>query len=355
MTMRRLLALVAVVALSACAAPAAPATPGTVPSVGPVATKAAVASAVPSPTPLPTQAGAIERGGLLFTWYAGSQGGKAAFVVHRDGSELRRIMPDVVGDIRALGWAPDGNRMTFVVRDTAHPDGAIWSAAADGSGAALFYDGRADGCTSVFHPVWAPDGTRISLVCYVDIGDRHDATLAVLEVATKHLTPLVTYAWPDFLDNPARWSHDGTRMAFDVLHWDPTNTFLDGSRIATIEWQGSHKPRYLNGFDTFAASPAWSPDDGTLLYNTYDFGNMVEAPTSDLFSMRSDGSDAKPFLTAAEAGVARIGHPEWDPTNDRIWTGIRYGTDGYHIAWLDPDTKALTVLPTVGAGAEPRP
>lgn len=358
--MRRLLTLVAAVALSACAAPAGPATPSTDPTSGPAASTAtvtaAVASTPPAATPRPTNAqqGPIERGGLLFSWYFdGSK--KAAYVVSRDGSNQRRILADVVGDIRSLGWAPDGNRMTFVVRDDAHPDGAIWSAAADGSGAGLFYDGLSDGCTSVFHPVWAPDGTRISLVCYVDRGTQHDAILAVLDVATKQLAQLVTYSWPSVLDNPARWSHDGKQIAYDVLHWDPTNTFLDGSRIATIGSTGSQKPRYVNDSDSFAATPAWSPDDLSLLYNSYDFGNMVEATTSDLFTMHADGSEPKPFLTAAQAGVERIGHPVWDPTATRIWVAVRINSDTYRIGWLDPGTKALTMLPTIGAGAAPRP
>lgn len=356
--MRRLLAALVAVGLSACAAPGASQVPS--PSAAPAATTSAPAtlpaSPTPKPTPEPTQAGAIERGGLLFAWYGGAGANdKVAYVVSRDGSNQRRILSDVVGDIRSLGWRPDGDVMTFVVRDSTHPDGAIWSAAADGTGAALLYDGLADGCTSVFHPVWSPDGKKLSIACYVDRDTTHTSTLAVLEVTTLRLTKLVTYAYPEVLDNPARWSHDGSRIAYDVLHWDSKDTSLDGSRIATIDATGSAKPKDLTMLGSFAASPAWSPDDLTLLYNTYDFGNMTEANVSDLYSVRRDGLNAQPFLTAAQAGVSRIGHPEWDPTGTRIWVAVRLGTDTYKIAWLDPATKALTMLPTIGAGAEVRP
>lgn len=81
----------------------------------------------------------------------------------------------------------------------------------------------------------------------------------------------------------------------------------------------------------------------------------TEATVSDLYSIRPDGSDAQPFLTAAQAGVSRIGHPEWDPTGTRIWVGVRVGTNTYHIGWLDPETKDLTMLPTIAAGAAVRP
>lgn len=357
--MKRLWLTAASIALLATAC--SDAGPTSRPGTSPVATPPSSAPSSDATAVVPTAgttAGAIERGGLLFSWYgdAGSgANGKVANVVSRDGSNLRRIMSDVVGDIRALSWRPDGDLMTFVVRDSAHPDGAIWSAAADGTGAALLYDGVADGCTSVFYPVWSPDGSTLSIVCFVDRDTTHTADLAVLEVATRRQTKLVTYRWPDALDNPARWSHDGSRIAYDVLHWDPTNTFLEGSRIATIDVAGSAKPNDLNKLDSFAASPAWSPDDSFLLYNTYDFGNMTEATVSDLYSMRADGSDVQPFATAAQAGVARIGHAEWDPTGTRIWVAVRLGSDTYHIGWLDPTTKALTILPTIGAGAEPRP
>lgn len=355
--MRRFLAAL-VVGLSACASPGASPSASQVgsPSAG-AATPAPVVATIPaSPTPRPTPAGAIERGGLLFSWYGGAgPNDKIAFVMSRDGSNQRRIMSDVVGDIRALGWRPDGDLMTFVVRDSAHPDGAIWSAAADGTGAKLLYDGVADGCTSVFHPVWSPDGKKLSIVCYVDRDTTHLSILAILEVATLRLSKLVTYTWPDVLDDPAHWSHDGSRIAYPVLHWDPTNTFLSGSRIATIAAAGSAKPKDLNKLDSFSTSPAWSPDDSILLYNTYDFGNMTEATVSDLYSMHPDGSGVQPFLTAALAGVSRIGHPEWDPTGTRIWVGVRVGGDTYHIGWLDPATKVLTMLPTIAAGAEVRP
>ena len=348
--MRRVLAGLIVVAISGCTSPGA--TPIASPSAV-VALPTTVPTKAP-PTSEPTPAGPIPRGGLLFSWYANGPG-KSAFVMWRDGSNQRRILSEIVGDIRSMGWRPDGDLMTFVVRDSTHPDGAIWSAAPDGSGAAMLYDGLADGCTSVFHPVWAPDGKKLSIVCYVDQGSTHTSTLAVLEVASKRLTKLVTYPWPDFLDNPARWSHDGTRIAYDVLHWDPTNTFLDGSRIATIEVMSASKPHVLTDLSSFGATPAWSPDDSMLIYNSYDFGNMVDAAVSDLYAMRPDGSDMKPFLTAADAGVARIAHAVWDPTGTRIWVAVRIGSDTYHIAWLDPTTKALTQLPTVGAGAEVRP
>jgi hypothetical protein len=277
---------------------------------------------------------------------------KAAFIANGDGSGEHRVLLDVDGDIRALTWIPDGYRMSFVVRDAQYPDGAIWTADQAGEGAGVFYDGRADGCDSVFHPSWSPDFSQMALVCYGARG----SSLAVLQVATKHLRPLATYAWPEFLDNPARWSRDGHTLAYDVLKWDPTDEFIVGSRIATIPADGSAQPTYLNDFDSFAVRPAWGPDDITLIYNTYDLSAMHGDWTSDLFTMSTDGSGVQTFLTAAEVDVDRLAQPLWDPDVDRsrVWVTALM-TAGLRIGWVDPAAKELNLLPIEGSAADVRP
>ena len=336
----RLILLPACLAVAACAGPFVPRPSPSLPSTPPPSVHATAA---------PTSPQAIERGGLLYAWYV-DDSHKAAYVAHRDGTGGRRILADVAGDIRALGWTPDGERMTFVVREPTHPDGAIWTAAADGGGADLFYDGRADGCDSVFHPVWSPDGGRLAMVCYRAEG----SALAVLDVSTTKLRLLVTYPAPEFLDNPARWSPDGRRLAYDVMRWDPSNSFIVGSRIATILADGSAGPTDLDEMTSFAARPAWSLDGSTLIYNSFDLGAVNRDVASDIFTMLPDGSGVEPFVTAAQAGAARLAHPLWDPDGTRIWVTAKTGA-GIRIAWLDPGTRQLTVLPVDGAAAEPRP
>jgi Tol biopolymer transport system component len=284
------------------------------------------------------------------TWYIDDTT-KAAYVLSSDGHDQRRILSDVDGDIRSLGWSPDGLRLVFVVRDDERPGGAIWTAAADGTGAALFYDGLDDGCVDVFHPIWSPDGSALSLVCY---GER-DATLAVLNIDLMQLTRLATYPWPDFLDGAARWSNDGRTLAYAVLQWDPTDTYVTGSRLATIAADGSGEPEYLSDYDSFYSSPDWSPDDQRLVFNSYDLGNMRNE-TSNLYLSNVDGTDVEELTVAADVGVERVANGVWDPGGARIWVAVVDDHESsFHPGWVDPDTGHLTTLPTVGVGVEPQP
>jgi Tol biopolymer transport system component len=278
-------------------------------------------------------------------------GFKVAYLAYRDGTAARRILRDVVGDIRAMTWSHDGSRMAFIVKDEAHPDGALWTAAADGTGAALVYDGHADGCDSVFHPAWSPDDAAIAIVCW----DEPDAVLAVLQLEGMRLTRLAAFTPPEVIDTPPRWSHDGGTIAFAVLHWDPTNAFQDGSRHATIKSDASSEPVYLTEFASFASSPDWSPDDRRLVYNTNDLGNMLDADlVSDLWTIGLDGSAPTPLSAAADAGVDRLGNSRWDPDGSRIWIGVVDG-DARHIGWVDPASGSLTTLALEGGGVDPQP
>jgi Tol biopolymer transport system component len=51
------------------------------------------------------------------------------------------------------------------MRDAKTPNGSIWTAAADGSDAALLYDGNGECDEGAFWPVWSPDGKRLAMVC----------------------------------------------------------------------------------------------------------------------------------------------------------------------------------------------
>lgn len=333
--------------LAACGGPSPAATATRSPSAGP--TSAALTPGAAATIAAPTASAAIDERSLLFTWYIDPQR-KVAYLVSRDGRDQRRILTDVTGDIRAASWAPAGDRIVFVVRDTAHPDGAIWTAAGDGTGGALFYDGREAGCDSVFHPVWSPDASRMSLVCYRDT--ERLADVAVLDVASMKLTTLASYEWPQFIDGSSFWSHDGTRLAFTVLQWDPTDTFLVGSRIATVVADASAPPAYRSEFETRYSSPFWSPDDRQLVFNSHDL--QERDVTSNLYTMNVEDSSVDELTLAADAGVDRIAVPKWDPDGTRIWVAVVTGTS-FKIGWVDPTTGRLTVLPTTGAGADPQP
>src|SRR3954465_7444977 len=241
-------------------------------SPAPSATHLPARTDPPSPTPFAILDG--EPWLLLNAFVANDR--KAAYLVRPDGSSLPRILTGLAADVRDSSWSPDGQHIVFSVRDSSTPDGSIWTADGDGSNPKLLYDGRKDGCGAVWDGVWSPDGTRISLICYrgaAGTPETPNAALhSVLAVKRRPLETVATTRWPDFLDNPASWSPDGRTLAFDILHWDPTNAFIDGSRIATAGADGSKKPKELDTNTSFAAYPDWTADGTRLIYNTRDLG-----------------------------------------------------------------------------------
>jgi hypothetical protein len=69
-----------------------------------------------------------------------------------------------------------------------------------------------------------------------------------------------------------------------VLRWDPTDTFLDGSLIATVLTSGGG-PTRLSAIESFDASPDWHPSEDLIVFNTHDLGNTQSTTeTSNLFT-----------------------------------------------------------------------
>jgi len=202
--------------------------------------------------------------------------------------------------------------------DAATPYGSIWTANADGSAAKLLFDGGRD-CVGVFHPSWSPDGTKLAMVCYPN---DVTASIAILDIASKALTTLVTVTLPEFLDNTPRWSPDGASIAFPILHWAPAGDRLDGSLVAVVPAAGGRVDR-LTTFDTFMSSPDWRADGEELVMNSYDLGNIqaTDQP-SNVYAVKLDGTGVRQLTHSSVDGTMRITVPHWAPDGTRIYVSI---------------------------------
>lgn len=311
------------VLVGACA-PAAAAPPSASTSI-PAAASAAIA---PSSAPTPSLAAspspiAVLDGEpwVLSGWYLPGKDTKDLFLTRPDGTDQHAILTDLPGERVAPAWAPDGTRFAFVTRDTATPLGSIWTANADGSGAAMLTDGGGACPDGIFHPSWSPDGSKLAVICYPDPAGKA-GSVATFDLATGVVKRLITVTWPEHLDNPPSWSPDGTSLAFAVLHWDPTDQFIDGSLVAVVPVAGGPVDR-LTTFDANMSGPAWSPDGSELAMYSFDLGNMhTTDQASNVFAIRPDGTGQRQITKSAVDGHMRITTPRWTPDGTQLLVTI---------------------------------
>lgn len=158
------------------------------------------------------------------------------WVMNMDGGEARRF--DVAGSVTSLDWSPDGTRILALAQvDASHTVPLV-----------LWADGRSGNprgdFSEYFHARWSPDGTRLA---YRRLNDVYVERLADgLPVALHQALAFGGGGWP-------AWSPDGNRLAF-----------FDGS-LVTVRPDGSDRrtvftPAVLSGNEV-----DWSPD-GHLLF-----------------------------------------------------------------------------------------
>jgi Tol biopolymer transport system component len=286
-----------------------------------VAPPAATPGGTPTATPLPTPIAVLPgEPWLVYEWFQPGKGNKDLFLVRPDGSDAHVIATDVPGAHHSPSWSPDGSRIAFVVSDEATPEGSIWTANADGSGGTLLSAGGDTCPVGLFHPSWSPDGTKLAVVCYP--GGPVTESVAIMDVATKAITRLDTMTHPEAVNNQPTWSPDGKWIAFDVVHWDPTDTVAVGWLVAVVPAAGG-QVRRITTFDAFMAHPDWSPDGLELVVGSYDIHDMnsTDQP-SNLYTMKPDGSGLRQLTHSSVDGTMRIGQPRWSPDGTQIVVSV---------------------------------
>jgi len=296
---------------------------------------------------------------LIYAWHP-----DVLYVVRPDGSDRQRLEIGVPGVPFAPAWSTDGERIVFVLRGEASstPNGAIWTAKADGSEAALFYDGNGECVDGAYWPSWSPDGSHLAMVCYHIDGATGFSEIAVLDTATMTRTDLVSLRYPDTVDNPISWSPDGSTLAFEIITWDPTDTFVSQALIATVPVAGGPVTRLTDPL-LFAAHPDWSPDGSLIVFNTYDTGNMhaIEQP-SNVYTIAPDGTGLRQVSTVSIDGKLRLGQPFWSSDGSQIWVSVAMdwekdstGQFKNTLGWVDATTGEFHEIGTEGKRFRERP
>jgi dipeptidyl aminopeptidase/acylaminoacyl peptidase len=210
-----------------------------------------------------------------------SDGGKLAFVSERTdkrqvwwldmrGGEPEKLTSAEEG-VTAFAWSPAGDAIAYTApegrddarkerdkrfgeleRDTDHGSANLWLHALGGArGKRLTSGSWAVGDFS-----WSPDGTRIAFDHQSNDALAADSTkdISLLDVATGHLTPLVSWRGPD--THPV-WSPDGVRIAFETAVENHGWYYANGM-IGTVPAAGGAPTVLTREFDEDASLVAWT-------------------------------------------------------------------------------------------------
>lgn len=145
-------------------------------------------------------------------------------------------------------------------------------------------------------PAWSPDGRRVVFVMDSGLGRAPLAALYSIKVNGSGLTRL-TAPTEAILASPT-WSPDGQKVAY--------GHYAAGEEtIQVVDLRGARRSRGLSQGSTQDRDPSWSPDGRFVVFA------RGSQDGSDLWVMRSDGSDAHKLLDDGR-------QPSWSPDGERI-------------------------------------
>jgi TolB protein len=231
------------------------------------------------------------------------------WVVEPDGSGVRQLTrvpakdPEFDPGGENPSWSPDGTAIAF---DTGNRKGVnLWTIRPDGTGLAELPLG-----VGAFNgdPAYSPDGTQLSFDWDRGFPSKEHGIFVANADGSGARRLTTAPRTVEAHDTESQWSPDGTRIAF-------TRVRKIGRAAIFVIGADGRGLRRLTPWKLDAASPDWSPDSKTILFNShFDAG---PGQSANLFSMRPDGSGRRP-LTRHHGGRVHSFRPSWAPDGTRI-------------------------------------
>jgi TolB protein len=268
-------------------------------------------------------------------------------LVRTDGSGDHPIAQGLSGRTAHPDFSRDGTRLAFDQLES--EEGAVdqlYISDPDGEPPRLLARCVPPECLGQWEAAWSPNGRRLAISIgqgpLTDAGPTTNG-LAIVDVATQKVTPILIHPATEGQDHFARWSPDGSALVF----WRERNT-PDGSidtAIFRVEPTGRHLQQ-LTAWTLLAADPDWSPDGTTIVFATSPFLVFPQLGRSDLYVMEPDGTGVRQITHNGPNGPRAAG-PRWAPDGKTILY-VHAGSAGFprHVYSVRPDGTGDTPLLT---------
>ena len=232
--------------------------------------------------------------------FSGTRDGNAdIYRMNPDGSNVRRLTTDTLND-EFPDFAPDGR--TFVwARVNSAGLGELFTANADGSKQTPLTNMG----TTVLHPRYSPDGTKIAFVAFSTDGGQHD-----IYTVNADGTGLHRLTYETSLDLSPSWSPDGTQIAFESNRSGlPLIHVMNADGLNTRQLEGC--------FNGACGEPAWSPDGEWI---------AMTVPGGAIRALNIAGKFSTPVGPLFPNGVSQ--HPTWSKDGTRVLFASTRGIEG---------------------------
>jgi len=228
------------------------------------------------------------------------------FTMKANGSDVKQLTHFEVSEgAYQPSWSPDGQQILFSSFKSGSSIGpALWVIDADGSNPHLLY--KVEGSSRALegnHARWSPDGTKVAFDLCLNCQIRTNNDIYLFDTQSKQVTQLTQDSASD--TNPA-WSPDGQRIAFaSDRDYVDADTLRFRKDLYLIDAAGSNLQR-LTGTGNVTA-PRWSPNGKIIAFEWNIQGNEV-------FIYDLAGRQ----IQKIETGFQFAGNPLWNKDGNQL-------------------------------------
>jgi len=243
---------------------------------------------------------------------------------------LLPLLPDFGGHQRTAAWRPDGLRLAFAGWPHGQADPWMHLYETDATGSTprmLSTDCDPPACVEETDPAYSADGQRLVAVRLADLraGTPTRSVLVIYDLASGRAREVPNTSYPyDTRDiGHPRWSPDGRRIVFHVVHDPPTErrrliypepTSPGPSAIFLVATDGSGLHQLTpDGMD--AGDPDWAPN-GSIVFGPTPLHLWLYGLDQSDWAIRTINPDGSRLRVVVPPGDAAT--PSWTGGGDRI-------------------------------------